>query len=120
MKIIPFPGGGVERPDEAWLTELEAALDGSAEGPRADSWRELRGDVRALAPPISPEFERELSKRIADRSARASRPAALAAVAQPQAVATASSGRTADLVGCVHLVPRSLPSRWRLRWSRWC
>jgi hypothetical protein len=70
MKIIPFPGGGVERPDEAWLTELEAALDGSAEGPRADSWRELRGDVRALAPPISPEFERELSKRIADRSAR--------------------------------------------------
>ena len=72
MKIIPFPGGGVERPDEAWLTELEAALDGSAEGPRADSWRELRGDVRALAPPISPEFERELSKRIADRSARAS------------------------------------------------
>ncbi len=70
MKVIPFPGGGAERPDEAWLTELEAALDGSAEGPRADSWRELRGDVRALVPPMSPEFERELSKRIAERSAR--------------------------------------------------
>jgi hypothetical protein len=70
MKVIPFPGGGAERPDEAWLTELEAALDGSAEGPHADSWRELRGDVRALVPPMSPEFERELSERIAERSAR--------------------------------------------------
>jgi len=70
MKVIPFPSGGAERPDEAWLTELEAALDGSAEGLRADSWRELRGDVRALAPPMSPAFERELGKRIAERSAR--------------------------------------------------
>jgi len=70
MKVIPFPGGGAERPDEVWLIELEAALDGSAEGPRADSWRELRGDVRALVPPMSPELERELSKRIAERSAR--------------------------------------------------
>jgi len=69
MKIIPFPGGGAERLDEAWLTELEAALDGSAEGPHADSWRELHGDVRALVPPMSPEFERELSERIAERSA---------------------------------------------------
>jgi hypothetical protein len=67
MKIIPFPGGGAERLDEDWLTELEAALDGSAEGPHADSWRELHGDVRALVPPMSPEFERELSERIAER-----------------------------------------------------
>jgi hypothetical protein len=70
MKVISFPSGGAERPDAAWLTELEAALDGTAEGPRADSWRELRGDVRALVPTMSPEFERELSKRIAERSAR--------------------------------------------------
>ncbi len=70
MKVIPFPGGGAERPDEAWLTELEAALDGTAEDPRADSWRELREDVRTLAPPISPEFERELGERIAEWSAR--------------------------------------------------
>jgi hypothetical protein len=70
MKVIPFPGGGAERPDEAWLTELEAALDGTVEGPRADSWRELREDVRALVPPMSPEFERELGERIAERSAR--------------------------------------------------
>jgi Domain of unknown function (DUF4349) len=70
MKVIPFPSRGAERPDEACLTELEAALDGTAEGPRADSWRELRGDVRALVPPMSPEFERELGERIAERSAR--------------------------------------------------
>jgi hypothetical protein len=70
MKVIPFPGGGAERPDEVWLTELEAALDGTAEDPRADSWRELREDVRTLAPPISPEFERELGERIAEWSAR--------------------------------------------------
>ncbi len=70
MKVIPFPSRGAERPDEAWLTELEAALDGSAEDPRADSWRELREDVRALVPPMSPEFERELGERIAERRAR--------------------------------------------------
>jgi Domain of unknown function (DUF4349) len=70
MKVIPFPGGGAERPDEAWLTELEAALTGTGEGPRADSWRELRSDVRALAPPMAPEFERDLGERIAERRAR--------------------------------------------------
>ena len=70
MRVIPFPGGGAERPNEAWLTELQAALDGSAEGPHADSWRELREDVRALVPPMSPEFERGLGERIAERSAR--------------------------------------------------
>ncbi len=70
MKVIPFPSGGAERPDEAWLTELEAALDGSAEGPRADSWRELRKDVRVLVQPMSPEFERELGERIAEWRAR--------------------------------------------------
>jgi len=70
MKVIPFPGSGAERPDESWLAELEAALNGTGEGPGADSWRELRADVRALAPPMSAEFERELGERIAERSAR--------------------------------------------------
>ena len=70
MKVIPFPGGGAERPDEAWLTELEAALTGTGEGPHTDSWRELRADVRALAPPMTPEFERDLGERIAERRAR--------------------------------------------------
>jgi hypothetical protein len=70
MKIIPFPGGDSTSPDEAWLAELEAALNGDGEGASADSWRELRADVRALAPPMDPEFERELRARIAERGAR--------------------------------------------------
>ncbi len=70
MKVIPFPGGGSAGPDESWLAELEAALNGEGEGPVADSWRELRQDVRALAPPMDPEFERRLRARIAERSAR--------------------------------------------------
>ncbi len=70
MRIIPFPGASDTGPDENWLAELEMALKGDSEGSRADSWRELRDDVRALAAPMAPEFERELGKRIAERSAR--------------------------------------------------
>ncbi|HEY3865803.1 MAG TPA: DUF4349 domain-containing protein [Solirubrobacteraceae bacterium] len=69
MKVVPFPGGGSAGPDEAWLAELEAALNGDGEGAIADSWRELRRDVRALAPPIAPEFERKLGERVAERGA---------------------------------------------------
>jgi hypothetical protein len=71
MKVIPFPGGDSAGPDDAWLAELEAALNGDGEGAIADSWRELRHDVRALVPPMAPEFERELGERIAERGARA-------------------------------------------------
>ena len=77
MRIIAFPGRDDVGPDENWLSALEAALSGTAEGSAADSWRELRDDVRALAPPISPEFERELSEQILERSARS-------ALEQPQ------------------------------------
>ena len=74
MRIVPFPdrsrsgehGSGME---DEWLVELEAALNGEAEGPTADTWRELRADVRALAPPMAPEFERELAERIGERQA---------------------------------------------------
>jgi hypothetical protein len=69
MRVIPFPGGSDTGPDESWLVELEAALNGTGKGPRADSWRELRDEVRTLAPPISPEFARELGERIAERHA---------------------------------------------------
>jgi hypothetical protein len=67
MRIIAFPGRDDVGPDENWLSALDAALSGAAEGSAADSWRELREDVRALAPPISPEFERELSDQILER-----------------------------------------------------
>jgi len=70
VKVIPFPGGGSSSPDDVWLAELEAALTGDGEGAIADSWRELRHDVRALAPPMDPEFERQLGERIAEREAR--------------------------------------------------
>lgn len=70
MKVIPFPGGGSSSPDDVWLAELEAALTGDGEGAIADSWRELRHDVRALAPPMDPEFERQLGERIAEREVR--------------------------------------------------
>jgi len=69
MRIIPFPGRGETGPEEAFSAELEAALDGDGVGPVAESWRELRSDVRALAPSMAPEFERRLAGRIAERSA---------------------------------------------------
>jgi Domain of unknown function (DUF4349) len=69
MKIIPFPNSGAVF-DEQWHTELEAALCGHASGSVADVWRELRSDVRALAPPMDPGFEERLRARIAARSSR--------------------------------------------------
>jgi hypothetical protein len=69
MRIVPFPGRSDVSPHEAWHAEVEAALNGDAPGSVAESWRELREDVRALAPPIAPDFERELRERIAERGA---------------------------------------------------
>jgi|HubBroStandDraft_4_1064222.scaffolds.fasta_scaffold07412_1 hypothetical protein len=69
MKVIPFPGGGSASPDEAaWLAELEAALNGDGDGAIAGSWRQLRQDVRALAPPMDLEFERQLRAQIAEQA----------------------------------------------------
>lgn len=70
MRIIPFPGHDDPAPDEAWQSELEAALNGDGAGSAAESWRELRDDVRALAPPPAPDFERELRARIIERGSR--------------------------------------------------
>jgi hypothetical protein len=74
VRIIPFPGRDDAGPDvgldQNWLADLEAALSGTGESPGADSWCELRDDVRALAPPMAPEFERKLGERIAERGAR--------------------------------------------------
>jgi hypothetical protein len=67
MKIVPFPRRG-EVQDDAFVAQLESALGDESTGAEAESWRELRADVRALAPPMSPELERELWRRIAQRS----------------------------------------------------
>jgi hypothetical protein len=70
MRIVPFPGRGETGPDDAWHVELEAPLNGESEGAAADSWRELRADVRALAPAMTPEFERRLRERLAEQGAQ--------------------------------------------------
>jgi hypothetical protein len=74
MRIIPFPGGDDAGLDvdleENWLSDLEAALTETGESSDADSWRQMRDDVRALAPPMTPELERKLGERIAERGAR--------------------------------------------------
>ena len=64
MRVVPFPSAEVRAQESAWLAELEAALSGEAQGPAAESWRELRSDVRALAPPIDPEFQHRLHERL--------------------------------------------------------
>jgi hypothetical protein len=75
MRIVPFPGRGEVGPGDAWQAELEAALNGEGEGAAADSWRALRADVRATAPPMAPEFERRLRERLAGQGARGLRQA---------------------------------------------
>jgi hypothetical protein len=76
MKIVSFPGRGDAESEAARHAELEAALNGEGQGAAADFWRELRTDVRALAPPPTPEFERQLRERLADRAVRPPRPLA--------------------------------------------
>jgi Domain of unknown function (DUF4349) len=66
MRIVPFPNRGEASSTLSWQAELDAALNGDAAGPPADSWRELREDVRALAPAIDPEFDRQLRARIGE------------------------------------------------------
>jgi Domain of unknown function (DUF4349) len=66
MRIVPFPSDRGTAAEQDWLAELEAALEGGAEGPNAESWRELRRDVRGLAPQMTPEFERALAERLAE------------------------------------------------------
>jgi hypothetical protein len=67
MRIIPFPSRGQASADEAFQIELEAALNGAGDGSSADYWRELREDVRSLAPAMDPAFERQLRARISER-----------------------------------------------------
>jgi Domain of unknown function (DUF4349) len=98
MKIVPFPRRG-DAHDDALVAELEAALGGEATGVEAESWRELRADVRALSLPMSPELERELWARIVEPSV----PKAARAPMRPRAMlayfdAWLASGRRARLI----------------------
>ncbi len=66
MRLIVFPGSEDTPPEEGWVAELDSALSGDARGPAADSWRELREDVRSLAPPPSDELMLRLERELAD------------------------------------------------------
>jgi Domain of unknown function (DUF4349) len=66
MRLIVFPGGEDIPSEESWVAELDAALSGDARGVAADSWRELREDVRSLAPPASPELMQRLERELSE------------------------------------------------------
>jgi hypothetical protein len=88
MRIVPRPRAGQPKLDDAWHTELEAALDGHDTDAAGDTWRELRTDVRALTPPMSAQFERQLAERLAkgrESARRQSRRPALRRSARPAA-----------------------------------
>ncbi len=76
MKIVPFPKPGDEHDERAVAAQIDAALHGESHGEAADYWRELRGDVRSLAPAISPEFEQQLRERVEQRAATSQQPRA--------------------------------------------
>jgi hypothetical protein len=69
MRIIPFPADESLPGQEAWTAELEAALRGESQRPDAHAWRELRDDVRALAPAMTPAFEARLAQALERRGA---------------------------------------------------
>jgi hypothetical protein len=67
MKVIRFPRAAeAEMSGRAAGEEIDAALNGEIAGAEATAVRELREDVRALAPALYPEFERELQARVAE------------------------------------------------------
>jgi Domain of unknown function (DUF4349) len=65
MRIVPTPA----RREDGRNDEIETALHGENGGAGNQAWRELRAEVRALAPPMSADFERRLSERIAEWTA---------------------------------------------------
>jgi hypothetical protein len=69
MRIVPFPADEPLPGLEAWTAELEAALRGESQRPDARAWRELRDDVRALAPAMTPAFEARLVQELQRRGA---------------------------------------------------
>jgi hypothetical protein len=110
MRIVPFPGHGEAGPDAAWQAELEAALNGEGEDVMADSWRELRADVRALAPAMTPEFESRLRERLAEQGARLLRE--VSPVEPPRAPEKGRLGRLGGL-GRLRPAGRGRPAgRW--------
>jgi hypothetical protein len=107
MRIVPFPDREPLSGQEAWTAELEAALRGELRGPVADEWRELRDDVRSLAPTMTPAFEARLAEQLERRGALPPRPVDGAATTAD--TPTKRAGALARL----RLAPRSLAAHRR-------
>jgi hypothetical protein len=73
MKVVRFPTPAERTAREHQGAAIDAALNGESAGGEADALRELRADVRTLAAPLDPEFERELQARVAEWGARPAR-----------------------------------------------
>jgi hypothetical protein len=67
MRLVTSPG----LHEDSWHDEIETALQGEDGGAAGEAWRELRAGVRALAAPMSADFERLLSDRIQEWTAAA-------------------------------------------------
>jgi Domain of unknown function (DUF4349) len=106
MRLIPFPGRDETGPDDAWHAELQDALDGQRAGSAADSWRELRDDVRALTPPLTPAFERRLAEQIARWHTAEGTPRLQAAEVSAQATATTPTEPRAQATATTPAEPR--------------
>lgn len=93
MRVRRIPRGD-RAIGEAAVAELDAALAGSAHGEAADAWRQLHSDIRALAPPIAPDFERRLMQRLvgADGAAASRRQDHIAGRTADQAAAPLIGG----------------------------
>jgi hypothetical protein len=74
MKVVRFPTPAERTAREDQGAAIDAALNGETAGGEADALRELRADVRTLAAPLDPEFERELQARVAEWGAQRRRP----------------------------------------------
>lgn len=74
MKVVRFPTPAERTAREDQCAAIDAALNGETAGGEADALRELRADVRMLAAPLDPEFERELQTRVAEWGAQRRRP----------------------------------------------
>ena len=106
MRIVPFPKPATRRDDDAPRAQLEAALYGDAGGSQAESWRELRDDVRTLAHAhVARSSSRELRERIEQRAAAPRR--------ERRRPRTARDARARS--GVARLGPRSAPDRARRR-----
>jgi len=97
MRVIRFPSEEPAPVQKAWVAELDLALAGDAQGPAAESWRELRGDVRSLAPAMDPEFAVSLERELQRRGAL---------------------GPTGAATGLASASPSPLPGRRRRAWLR--